>query len=285
MAWKHLAWAAALWLGAGEAQAATFGYLFALDTSNGPLTGGVANSPVPGNGGESETFNFGSRIFTTTVMAGADRGVAAAMVRLSADYVFPGFSTARPEAIASTSGEVRVCGPGSSANACIPPSGPIPFPTPNVMLESVIINDPGIAPVAGYAHATGDVRINGMHVASVRHTATSSTPIRPSVPGDLTTGSFTMQIAVSTIANCATTQCLVLADASNSLKFVEGEPAFLGLPAGYTIFAPDFNIADNRWTDPRKPVGTPAPIPLPAGLPLLLSGLLALGVLRRRNRR
>jgi hypothetical protein len=274
-----VAYAAVLWLGVGEAQAATFSYIFGLDTNTGTLGGGVVSAATPGSARESQTYNFGSRNFTSTASAAANPGVVSALAQLSAQFVVPGFFTARPEAVASMTGSVTICAPSSTAQSCLPPSAPIPFPYPNLLLESTVDRDGGLAQVTGVARINGDV-------AGTATGVTSGMIRFPSAgPGGMTPGSFSMQIAVSAIASCSVTGCNAVADASNSLKFVEGEPAFLGLPAGYTIFAPDFNIADNRWTDPRKPVGTPAPIPLPAGLPLLLSGLLALGVLRRRNRR
>ena len=72
-------------------------------------------------------------------------------------------------------------------------------------------------------------------------------------------------------------------DAYNSLSFSKTGPAFL-LSEGFTINAPELNIFDNRWVDPRAPVG-PSPVPLPASLPLLLLGGLALGAVRHAQRK
>ncbi|PTX54637.1 putative secreted protein [Litoreibacter ponti] len=69
-------------------------------------------------------------------------------------------------------------------------------------------------------------------------------------------------------------------DAFNSLSFSKVGPAFI-LPDGFTVNAPELNIVDNRWIDPRIP--EVAPVPLPAGLPLLLAGLGALGFVLRRK--
>jgi len=66
-------------------------------------------------------------------------------------------------------------------------------------------------------------------------------------------------------------------DSYNSLSFSKDGPAFI-LPEGFTVNAPELNIIDNQWIDPRANV-----VPLPAGLPLLLSGLAVLGLLRRRS--
>ncbi len=67
----------------------------------------------------------------------------------------------------------------------------------------------------------------------------------------------------------------------NSLGFSSTGPAFL-VPNGFTVNAPELNIFDNRWADPR--IDT-TPVPLPAGLPLLLGALGFLGVVRDRQKR
>ena len=71
-------------------------------------------------------------------------------------------------------------------------------------------------------------------------------------------------------------------DAINSLSFSQTGPAFL-LPEGFTVNAPELNIFDNRWVDPRITPPNPSAVPLPAGMPLLLAGLGALAFVRRRN--
>ncbi|MGB5398075.1 MAG: VPLPA-CTERM sorting domain-containing protein, partial [Gammaproteobacteria bacterium] len=67
-------------------------------------------------------------------------------------------------------------------------------------------------------------------------------------------------------------------DSLNSLSFSKDGPAFL-VPEGFTVNAPELNIFDNQWIDPRASV-----VPLPASLPLLLSGIVALSFLRKRNK-
>lgn len=69
-------------------------------------------------------------------------------------------------------------------------------------------------------------------------------------------------------------------NALNTFSFSKSGPAFI-LPDGLTVNAPSLNIVNNRWIDPRTTVA-PLPVPLPAGLPLLLAGLGAFGLIRRR---
>lgn len=68
-------------------------------------------------------------------------------------------------------------------------------------------------------------------------------------------------------------------NALNTLSFSKTGPAFV-LPDGFTVNAPELNIFNNQWIDPRVTV-TPAAVPLPAALPLLLAALGALGLIRR----
>lgn len=70
-------------------------------------------------------------------------------------------------------------------------------------------------------------------------------------------------------------------NALNTLSFSKTGPAFI-LPDGLTVNAPELNIQNNRWIDPRVTVA-PSPVPLPAGLPLLLAALGALGLIRRTH--
>lgn len=76
-----------------------------------------------------------------------------------------------------------------------------------------------------------------------------------------------------------------VANGSNTLSFNTNGPAFL-LPEGFTVNAPELSIFNNVWVDPRIPPPTgepgPAAVPLPAGFPLLVCALGALGYLRRR---
>ena len=71
-------------------------------------------------------------------------------------------------------------------------------------------------------------------------------------------------------------------DAFNSLGFSTTGPAFI-LPDGFTVNAPELNIVNNQWIDPRAAPVVPA-VPLPAGLPMLLSGLVGFAALKRRRK-
>lgn len=74
-----------------------------------------------------------------------------------------------------------------------------------------------------------------------------------------------------------------LIDATSTLSFDPNGPAFI-LPEGFTVNAPEINIFDNRWIDPRATVvNPPSAVPVPASLPLLLAGGLMLGYVGRKR--
>ena len=93
-----------------------------------------------------------------------------------------------------------------------------------------------------------------------------------------------VSMSLSTIASASHPSAFdhfssAFADASNTLSFNTEGPAFL-LPEGFTINAPELNIFDNMWIDPRI-TNEVAPVPLPAAGYLMLIGLLGMRVLRR----
>lgn len=61
-----------------------------------------------------------------------------------------------------------------------------------------------------------------------------------------------------------------LLDGFNTFSFDPNKPAF-NLPDGFTVSSAEANIFDNQWIDP-----TPSEVPVPAALPLLISGLMLL---------
>jgi hypothetical protein len=67
-------------------------------------------------------------------------------------------------------------------------------------------------------------------------------------------------------------------DSLNSLSFSKTGPAFI-LPDGFTVNAPELNIINNRWSDPRLI----SPVPLPASLPILAVALGILGIIQRKR--
>jgi hypothetical protein len=71
-------------------------------------------------------------------------------------------------------------------------------------------------------------------------------------------------------------------NAMNTMSFSKSGPAFI-LPDGLTINAPELNIFNNQWIDPRVVTPPVSAVPLPAGLPLLLAGLGSLAWLRRKT--
>ena len=87
--------------------------------------------------------------------------------------------------------------------------------------------------------------------------------------GELDTAGYTDSLALASIV------------ASDSLSFSKTGSAFI-LPEGFTVNAPELNIFDNRWIDPRDPK-EPSPVPIPASLPLMLSGLGLTALARRRR--
>ncbi len=80
------------------------------------------------------------------------------------------------------------------------------------------------------------------------------------------------------IGGFADTNAFADFDGFNSLSFATDGPAFI-LPDGFTVNAPELNIFDNQWIDPRA---DPSVVPLPAGLPLLLGAIAFLGLTRRK---
>jgi hypothetical protein len=88
--------------------------------------------------------------------------------------------------------------------------------------------------------------------------------------GELDTAGYNDSLALASIA------------ASDSLSFSKTGFAFI-LPDGFTVNAPELNIFNNRWVDPREPIA-PSPVPIPAGSLLMLSGLGFFALARRRRR-
>ena len=67
-------------------------------------------------------------------------------------------------------------------------------------------------------------------------------------------------------------------DVFNTMSFSESGPAFT-VPEGFTVNAPELNILDNVWTDPR-----PSTVPVPAAAWLFGSAMLGLVGLARRKK-
>ena len=195
--------------------------------------------------------------------------------------------TARVESVASMKGSVNLCAPGSAPGVCTPPApgAPIPIPYPNFYLSTTNTQTG--------SHALGllsvVVSINGDAVDSQRLTGVSGLqtlgPANGATTGMFTsTGAFEVKFDIAAIVTCSTTGCVAEVDASHSLGFVEGAPAFLGLPDGWTVWSEDLNIVDNRWTDPRTSSPPPSGnVPAAATLPLSIAGLAAFAVLLNRS--
>lgn len=270
-----------------------------LNTINAPFDAALTeNTPV--SGGNSRTtrwfFDPALEFYTVTASADANRGVVGVLASISVARNI-GYQTARVESIASMQGTVNLCAPGGAPGVCAPPAPgvPVPIPYPNFHLTTnqtqtdahslasltarVSISATGNA--AGVSQDVVSLNVLGPH---------SNSPFGPDSGAttgvDTTTGAFTVKFDLAAIVSCSTTGCVSAVDASHSLGFVEGAPAFLGLPDGWSVWSQELNIADNRWTDPRTPSEPPsADAPAPATLPLILAGLAAFAARRRCRER
>jgi len=262
------------------ASAATFQYLYGLDTNTAFDASVQAGTPVEGGDTRVVLWPYDHNLtwFTTTASAYANAGVVGVTTRIAADRSLGSAGTARPEAIATLTGTVNLCAPTSTPAMCIAPSEPIPIPYPNLHYSATVQNGGGVAQVSAV------VAINGNDVGTARDTASPSHMgwLNPASVAGMTTstGVLTIRMSLSAIASCQTAPCVSLVDASNSLGFMEGVPAFLGLAEGWTVQSTDFGIVDNLWTDPR----ITTVVPVPAALPLAGSGIVLLARRRRRGR-
>ncbi|MCP5143766.1 MAG: hypothetical protein H6978_02965 [Gammaproteobacteria bacterium] len=271
--------AASMVLASAGASAATFQYLYGLDTNSAFDASAQAGTPV--EGGDSRTllwpYDHSLNWYTTTVHAYANAGVVGVMTRVEAERALGSSSSARPEAIATLLGTVNLCAPGSTPAMCIAPSEPVPMPYPNLHYSATIQNGGGVAQLSAI------VSVNGNDVGTARDTASASNMgwLNPASVAGMTTstGVLTIRMSLAAIASCQAAPCVSLVDASNSLGFMEGVPAFLGLADGWTVQSTDFGIVDNLWTDPR----VTSVVPVPAALPLVVAGVGLLVGLRRRE--
>lgn len=288
----HLAGVALLLAAAaGPASALpVFTAAWGLDTTNAPFDATLfGNDPVTGGDSRTVSWPYDRTLdfYSTAAAANADQGVVGVLARISVARN-TSLQTARVESVASMKGSVNLCAPGSAPGVCTPPApgAPIPIPYPNFYLSTTNTQTG--------SHALGllsvVVSINGDAVDSQSLTGVSGLqtlgPANGATTGMFTsTGAFEVKFDIAAIVTCSTTGCVAEVDASHSLSFVEGAPAFLGLPDGWTVWSEDLNIVDNRWTDPRVTSAPPPPsadVPAAATLPLSIAGLAAFAVRRRR---
>lgn len=246
---------------------------------------------------------FGPPAKRVRLQVESDRG---AIRTLNSMNIFGFFSPNRSETVASFKAQVSICD-ASSTTTCISPaiSGSIPIPYPNISrtaiysfdnasgfsVLSVKVNNTTLANdrvnltdgnAAGVTSGvisqrlvdtTGPVPTTGLFVA-----ATGGTD-----PADIPT--FLIEVRTASLIGCSQS-CGGTIDETHTINFIEDELAFLGLPDGYTIFAPDLNIFNNRWISPAAATSPgPSPVPEPTTLALFLAGVMGVGFLARRKRR
>jgi MYXO-CTERM domain-containing protein len=202
------------------------------------------------------------------------------------------FQTSRVEAVASMKGTVQLCAPGSTPGVCTPPTPgvPVPIPYPNFNFTSTHTQTDGNSLASLFLRVSiGDDAGTLTGVASRTVLGNAGTVNFGPDDGATTdlftsTGAFPVKFDIGALVGCSATGCVSAVDASHSLSFAGGAPAFLGLPEGWTVWSEELNIVDNRWIDPRVPTKAPSNgVPAPATAPLVLAGLAAFTARRRRG--
>ena len=277
-----------------------FSVAYGLNTTNAPLDVSVKETaPVSRSADVVSNSVFGTPNKRVTVSTNADRGQIKTLNKMSISSVF---SPNRSEAASSFLASVFICGAGS-VMTCVDPniSDPIPIPYPNISRTTNFTFD------NAEGSSRVEVKVNSTTVASERITRQDGDEpgtLKETVKQKLTqpdgsrlTGlsivkvqgsnaplAFSLAVSTESVIGCSV-NCSGTIDETQTVSFVEDEPAFLGLPDGLTIFAPELNIFNNRWTPPGS-VSPPGPVAVsePATLPLVLSGLLFLGLAARRSR-
>ncbi|MFK7868622.1 MAG: VPLPA-CTERM sorting domain-containing protein [Roseobacter sp.] len=237
-----------------------------VDVSAGTLGGGLT---VTGTAGAFEGSTSAVRIRATATQSTAglmltplfdvNTYTGPTYIGLSANIAFDGFLDAE---VAQGVPFVRSAAAFLRADATITgKSGPNLFDTARntrTYENSVgVINSPG-------EDLAFDL-INAMLLPTISHDWRAPFSLAMSLTG--TAGAF----------GSGDTKATGVFDSGNTLSFSKTGPAFL-LPDGFTISAPELNIVNNRWIDPRVQV---SPVPLPAGVPLLLAAVGSLALARR----
>ena len=267
-----------------------------LNTVNAPFDATlIENAPV--SGGNSRTtrwpYDPSLEFYTVTASADANRGVVGVLARISVARN-TSLQTSRVEAVASMKGTVQLCAPGGTPGVCTPPAPgvPVPIPYPNFILTSTHTQtDSNSLASLFFRVSIGDDTgtLQGVASKTVLGNAggVSLGPDNGATTRLFTsTGAFPIMFDIGALVGCSKTGCVSAIDASHSLSFVGDAPTFLGLPEGWTVWSEELNIADNRWIDPR--VQTEAPwngVPAPPTVALVLAGLAAVTVRRRRGER
>lgn len=245
---------------------------------------------------------FGPPAKRVRLQVESDRG---AIRTLNSMNIFNFFSPNRSEVVASFKAPVFICD-ASSTTSCVSPttSGSIPIPYPNISRTAIYTFDDA----AGFSQLT--VKVNNTTLANSRISSSdgdaagvtsgviSQRLVELAGPVPMTglslvaTGgataadipTFLLEVVSTSLIGCSQS-CGGIIDETHTISFIENELAFIGLPDGYTIFAPELNIFNNRWISPAATQPGPSPVPEPATLPLFLAGIVGVGFLARRKHR
>lgn len=132
---------------------------------------------------------------------------------------------------------------------------------------------------------TINVRVNPGDAGSSSLSGAFTTPSITVRPGDLI--SYVFRLSGGTGGNLQGAAASGVVDADQSLSFTTSGSVF-NMPDGYTVDIDEPRIIDNRYYTPEMALPgetvAPSPVPLPAAGWALLSGVLALLTLKRRQK-
>lgn len=265
-----------LWCAAHGTTAATYSWTIQFDAVRGG-----AGSAVSG----TETSNFvegtGPHLFHgpthEAFTQGQVKGFGGSIGASGTANVSIGSYPVRIDSTVSQLGSVQICA-SFTMNICVAPSQPWVV-TPNLEFNTTYTLS-GTKSTAGGGASTAKLFLNGSFVDQTSSQVISLTNGDLDVntamdnPIGVVFGDISLMLWVETQAGCGQAPCTTTVSAMNTLEFSTTGPAFLGLPEGWTVFAPDFNIYDNQY------IPVTSPIPLPGSLALALTGGAALAGLR-----
>lgn len=233
------------------------------------ITGTVSNGPAPG-ANRSRIRASGSTIMSGIMVEAAAGYAEAELVELNG-YVIPVQLNGRATGSLSAAGEpVTGIGIGSGAGASLTGFASISTSFQgDTRFDSAETR--GSFAVDQFGTTYGDTTFGGALLPTIQLDSRGTFSVTFRLQGSATSSGFGTRLASATF------------NSFNSLGFSTDGPAFI-LPEGYTVNAPELGIIDNRWIDPRATVDPPpSPVPLPAGLPLLLAGIGGLAWVRHHG--